>query len=80
MQACHRLLLRAWSSSNVEAEEVEEVEDAEAWLPAGEGEEGLLADVMLFFLGCCGYYFVVLNDQCNLSPDYPQYFMRKKGI
>jgi hypothetical protein len=46
-------------------------------LPAGEVEEGLLADVMLFFLKICGYYFVVLKGQCNLSPDYPQSYFRK---
>jgi hypothetical protein len=69
MQACHRLWLRAWSSSKVES-------GVDAWLPAGEEEEGLLAEVMLFFLKFCGYYFVVLSVQCNLSPDYPQLFMR----
>jgi hypothetical protein len=36
-------------------------------LPAGEDEEGLLAEVMLFFLKICGYYFVVLR----ISVTYP---------
>jgi hypothetical protein len=41
MQACHRLWLRAWSSSKVEGGTEEEC-------PACEEALGLLAEVMLF--------------------------------
>jgi hypothetical protein len=55
------------------------VEGTEIECPACEEELGVLAEVMLFFLGCCGYYFKVLSRQCNLSPDYPQYFTGEKA-